>query len=271
MNGSDQERGPCVVTPHSRTVPVQVVFGSADAGTQRFAPFLDEAAMLGDVPAVHLVGRLGGEGAEFASVWMHPDTSTERTHRVFAWMWSQVDLWTAWGRAAVGLGPEYLSRTVDAAVPRDEPAALPMLDILQADRFGDAGTMPLPMDAPFGDEDDVEDPGTLYCGCRDEGHGREKTFLVAMYHADARARPFFALRYSKASERDRVWDWMQHQTGRYGEFKEHFFEHDADSLRKLIYRGMLETERSVRKAGMGSGGMRPLRFWPGPDEAARDG
>jgi len=73
------------------------------------------------------------------------------------------------------------------------------------------------------------------------------------------------LKYDRRSERDRVWDWMQHQTGRYREFETFFQASGEDALKKLIYRGMLETERAVKKAGLGSGGVRPLRFWPGPE------
>lgn len=274
-----QDAGPAKSIP---TIPFDAIeWGVEGCPVQPFVPFLDQTGLLGAEPRLHLLRAHDGPDAGYASVWVYEGDGVARElSSVFAWMWSRPDLWTAWGRAAVGLGPGYLNHVVardlpdlgvmtetDGVEPRGRGhAGLPGLERPRLDvrpRAGDDDD----------DDDEAEDEATrqLWCGCGETGSGRYRKFELKMWHGRDSDQAFFRLRYDKASERDRVYDWMQHQTQRYREFAAYHEANGSDALKKLIYGGMLETERTVKKAGLGSGGTRPLRFWPGPSMEAGNG
>lgn len=80
---------------------------------------------------------------------------------------------------------------------------------------------------------------------------------------DSRDKADWKVRYDRASERDRLCDWMRWQKPRFLQFLEYAAEHGDEALARLLIDEMFETERRVKNEGRGAGGMRPLRMWRG--------
>lgn len=79
----------------------------------------------------------------------------------------------------------------------------------------------------------------------------------------SRDKPDWALRYDRASERDRMCDWLRWQKPRFLSFLEYASRHGDEALARLLTDEMFVTEARVKKEGRGAGGMRPLRMWRG--------
>lgn len=94
---------------------------------------------------------------------------------------------------------------------------------------------------------------------RETKHGRHTLEL----ERDSRSSPDWRVSYDRASERDRLCDWMRWQKPRFLEFLDYAAEHGSEALTRLLIDEMFETERRVKKEGRGAGGMRPLRMWRG--------
>lgn len=73
----------------------------------------------------------------------------------------------------------------------------------------------------------------------------------------------WSVRYDRASERDRLCDWLRWQGARFAKFLDHASEHGSEALTRMLIDEMFETERRVKKEGRGAGGVRPLRMWRG--------
>ena len=73
----------------------------------------------------------------------------------------------------------------------------------------------------------------------------------------------WSVRYDRASERDRLCDWLRWQKSRFDEFLEYAAKHGSEALTRMFVDEMFETERRVKKQGRGAGGLRPLRMWRG--------
>lgn len=73
----------------------------------------------------------------------------------------------------------------------------------------------------------------------------------------------WSVSFDRASERDRLCDWMRWQPSRFAEFLDHAAAHGAEALTRLLVDEMFEAERRIKKEGRGAGGMRPLRMWRG--------
>lgn len=242
----------------NRSVPADAVFlGVEDGPVQSFVPYLDAACLLGTTPSLHLVRGMDDGSRRYESVWRFDDAADpDHAGRMFAWMWSRPDRWSVWGRAATGLGPAYLSGMVareTADVGLTEPATV---DVLV--------TLPSNIEE---DQEDDPDRDRIWCACDDKTWVREKTYSILLYHDGRRSDPVFSIVFDRKGDRDRIWDFMRHQTGRYREFVDLVNAQGQAALQKVIFASMLETERAVKKAGLGSGGLRPLRFWPGPESA----
>lgn len=69
--------------------------------------------------------------------------------------------------------------------------------------------------------------------------------------------------YGRASERDRLCDWLRWQQPRFLEFLDHAASHGDEALTRRVTDEMFEAERRVKKEGRGAGGVRPLRMWRG--------
>lgn len=90
-------------------------------------------------------------------------------------------------------------------------------------------------------------------------------FGIAL-HRGHDVSPFWTMLFRENWERDRFYDWWVHQNDRLADVAEFLETNSKADLEKLLLHKMLLTEQAVRKAGLGSGGRRPLRFWRG-DEA----
>lgn len=73
----------------------------------------------------------------------------------------------------------------------------------------------------------------------------------------------WSVRYDRASERDRLCDWLRWQVPRFAAFLDHAAKHGSEKLTRMLIDEMFETERRIKKEGRGAGGMRPLRMWRG--------
>lgn len=69
--------------------------------------------------------------------------------------------------------------------------------------------------------------------------------------------------YDRASERDRLCDWLRWQQPRYLAYLDQAAEHGDEALTRLLTDEMFQTEARIKKEGRGAGGMRPLRMWRG--------
>lgn len=73
----------------------------------------------------------------------------------------------------------------------------------------------------------------------------------------------WSVRYDRASERDRLCDWLRWQKPRFAEFLKQVAELGSKALTRMLVDEMFETERRIKKEGRGAGGVRPLRMWRG--------
>jgi len=75
--------------------------------------------------------------------------------------------------------------------------------------------------------------------------------------------PFLVITFREGWERDRFIDWAWNQAEPYAAWHEYFEQHGQKALEKRLLNEMIRKEMAVKKAGMGAGGRRPLRFWRG--------
>lgn len=73
----------------------------------------------------------------------------------------------------------------------------------------------------------------------------------------------WSVTYDRASERDRLLDWLRWQKPRFLDFLGYAEEHGKEALTQLLTDEMFSTERRVKREGRGAGGSRPLRMWRG--------
>jgi len=88
--------------------------------TRQFVPYLDEKGRLGPQYAAHLLRRRAVAEDLFDTVWHDADGAEPvEQQRIFSWMRSRPDRWTAWGRMAVGFGASSLSRVIQDEIAAD--------------------------------------------------------------------------------------------------------------------------------------------------------
>lgn len=90
-----------------------------------------------------------------------------------------------------------------------------------------------------------------------------KRGYVLELQRESRATADWKVVYDRASERDRLCDWLRWQKPRFLEFLDHAVKHGDEALIRRVTDEMFEVERRVKKEGLGAGGMRPLRMWRG--------
>jgi len=184
--------------------------------------------------------RVDGRDERTLDVWSRTFDDAEAARLLEAWLVSEAPWLTEYGRLASILGPGSLDRLIDdrltAAAAEAEQAKRAAAKAEKRAR-------------------------TIWL-VRDEVGATNRPVLDLRQGGD-QAKPFLRLRFDQAWERDRVWDWVSFQDDHWHAWKAHRDEHGEDSLERLILSGMIETERRVKKAGLGSGGRRPLRFWRG--------
>lgn len=189
--------------------------------------------------AVALVRRRGGpDGSDVgAAVWMRRFDVPAEARAFHRWMLGRSDRWAVWGRMAPILGPEFLGGLIGSEHDADGRARL------EERRRG---------------AEQRRRERTVWC--KQFEHGRRPA--IGLYQGDA-PKPFWSVTFEQNWERERVWDFVSRRTERYCEWKELFEEQHAMTLERTILEDMLRTEREVKKAGLGAGGRRPLRFWRG--------
>ena len=104
---------------------------------------------------------------------------------------------------------------------------------------------------------------------------RRKARVITCYFKEPKGRfvveltrgnthqPFWSLSLVEKWERDRFWDWLRWQKDRWPDFADFLTTGEGIDLERMLLKEMLETEKRVKKAGLGAGGRRPLRFWRG--------
>ncbi len=184
--------------------------------------------------------RVAGEQVITGAVWSQRFKEVADANECYSWLIANADQLTEWGRVAVILGPEALTATLDAARQAD----LERIEKLRRKQ-----------------EKDARDAETIWLMQADVGPYNRPAII--MHLGNRRADPFLTIKLSEKWEQDRIYDWARWQSNRYRDWKAHCDEHGAKSLEQLLMTEMLKTENAVKKAGLGSGGRRPLRFWRG--------
>jgi hypothetical protein len=187
--------------------------------------------------------RVAGEQILTAAVWTQTLEDPAEARERYDWLRSNGKLLTEWGRTATILGEEVLSSALDAAWQ----AELVRREVEHRSV-----------------EEEKREAETIWL-MQDEV-GRAERPAIVMRMGGRSGEPFLTIKLDERWERDRIYDWAQWQSERYREWKEHRDAHGEESLERLIMTEMLRTENAVRKAGLGSGGRRPLRFWRGDEK-----
>ena len=188
---------------------------------------------------VALVRRRDGSDGPHVGVvvWMRIFANPAAARAFHRWMLRRPERWAVWGRMAPILGPEFLGGQICSEHDADESARREERRRVEARRRRERAVW-----------------------CRQfEGGFRP---AIGLFQGDA-TTPFWCMRFDQNWERERVWDFVSHRTECYPAWKALFEKHDREMLERTILDEMLRTEREVKKAGLGAGGRRPLRFWRG--------
>lgn len=183
--------------------------------------------------------RVDGRDERTLAVWSRSFDDADAARLLEAWLTSEAPRLTEFGRIASILGAATLDRLIDG---RRDAEAAKAKERRRAAREAEKRAH------------------AIWLLRREVGCD---VAVLDLRQGDEPAKPFLRLKFDHAWERDRVWDWASFQKHRWHDWKAHCDEHGAASTERLILAGMLETERAVKKAGLGSGGRRPLRFWRG--------
>lgn len=184
--------------------------------------------------------RVAGEQILTGVVWSETFEDVAKARGRYAWMLSNSGRLTEWGRLAVILGPDTLTATLATAWQTE-------LDLADKEMKRQ--------------EKDAWEAERIWL-IQDEA-GRYNRPAIIMHMGNQRAEPFLRIILRERWEQERIFDWARWQSDQYHGWKAHCDEHGAKSLEQLIMTEMLRTENAVKKAGLGSGGRRPLRFWRG--------
>jgi hypothetical protein len=214
-----------------------------DLAASAYAPVL-ATAEASDSAEIRLVRclRSGGEQIMTRTVWSHAIEDQAEAEGRQAWLLSNAEHLTEWGRTAAILGPEALTKILEAKWNAE------LLRIEDERRKA---------------EKEARDAETIWLTQDDVGpHERPAIVMRQGRHSE----PFLTIKLREEWEQARIFDWARWQSHRYHDWKEHCVEHGQESLERLMMTEMLKTENAVKKAGLGSGSRRPLRFWRGDAE-----
>lgn len=92
---------------------------------------------------------------------------------------------------------------------------------------------------------------------------RKGRHLIVLQRRGPDMPDLWTIAFNEAWERDRFLDWFQWQGKRLETLVASIGTIPATDLERDLLEEMLRTEQAVRKAGLGAGGRRPLRFWKG--------
>lgn len=92
---------------------------------------------------------------------------------------------------------------------------------------------------------------------------RKGRYLIALQRRGPNMPELWTIAFDESWERDRFLDWFRWQKERFETLVASVGTIPATDLERDLLEEMLRTEQAVRKAGLGAGGRRPLRFWKG--------
>lgn len=226
--------------------PVGWPTGTAD-GVPRtsFRPALIESQSA--VAIVQLV-EVGDTIAAGAVVWSAPYPSLEEALLRFRWLDDRQAMCTHLGRCARLFGAAEIASDIEVGAETERLRA-------EDER---ARAVKEAEDARAEAEWEAKRANTIECFL----HDREGRFGLCLQRGNA-TEPFWAIRFREKWERERFRDWFVPSLNRAHEWADFLETHSAVELERRLLAEMLETERAVKKAKLGAGGRRPLRFWRG--------
>lgn len=186
-------------------------------------------------------GVNGGLVADGTVATLRFNTRQEAVDRL-DWMNTRPERWEVWGRMAPILGVDTLATFIAAEQAKED-----------AERAEQAARR----------EEEERRASTVRMACEDD---RSKVLITLKRGDDA--APVIRMALSSKAERDRIWDWLRWQTGRYRDWHALCAAKGPQAVEREILEGMLRDEARLRKAGLSAGGRRPLRFWRGDEEDA---
>lgn len=92
---------------------------------------------------------------------------------------------------------------------------------------------------------------------------RKGRFFLELHRGGWDTPSLWSIGFRERWERERFWDWLGQQKGRFEEIATTACDGDPSDLERRLLHEMLQTENAVKKQGLGAGGRRPLRFWRG--------
>lgn len=212
--------------------------GDAFAGTTTYVPHIGAGEPGGRTVEI-LRRHLDGQAH---SVWAVTLETPKAARALHAWMTTNPNCWSFWGRLALRVGPEAAGRLIMRAAAEHERDRIEREREQRADAREQAR---LARQIELFYYDPKKKPPSL---------GLER---------GNESSPFFRMTFTEKWERDRVLDWLRNRRELFAEMEELWSEHGSLALERHILAGMRETERDVKARGISAGGRRPLRFWRG--------
>ncbi|MGN7161472.1 hypothetical protein [Sphingomonas sp. SAFR-052] len=208
--------------------------------TVDFEPRIDEGST--SIRFVKVI-RSGDLIALEEMVWEQDFANPRLAQNVFDWMLGYRNDWPLWGRLTSLLGPGQL---IEVAKARISALRVKRAAELVAKRNEDRTKREL---EKVIESYLVEDAGQFGIDLRRGGHDEA----------------FFTIWFREKWERERFRDWFRTQRHRFVAFAAMFDEEGAGRLERRLLREMQETEIRIKRAGLGAGGRRPLRFYRGEE------
>lgn len=209
-----------------------------------FFPRLDQTG----TPTITFVQeiRVGHRILKSAEIWRQPFDRARSASDLFDWLLSRQEDWNLWGRMPLAFPPAEILAAGHAFV--------------KAERATKAEALREKRQKAKKERQQAKKIESYLVNDDDRGFG------INLQRGNAK-KGFFVLWFRENWERERFRDWfrLQRAADRLPEFAAYYDEHGSLALERMMLREMLETERKVKAAGLGSGGRRPLRFYRGED------
>lgn len=223
---------------------------AAAAGQGLLRVAFHATAQTGEAPAAAIVRtvEIGGVALVAATVWTATYEAPAEAGGRCDWLAAHEGRCVELGRAAAVFGSGYVTSAIEAGVRVEEADH-------EQRRRQDEERARIAREAA---EEDQREALVIYCYFKE----REGRFVIELWRGNTDKR-FWSLDFDENWERDRFWDWFGWQESRWPDFAAFLAAHEEIDLDHMLLKEMLETERRVKKDGLGAGGRRPLRFWRG--------
>ncbi len=204
----------------------------------------------GELPAVAIVRTVetGGIALVTAPVWKVAYGSPTEAQRRCDWLAAREGRCVELGRAAAVFGPDYVTSAIELGIRVEDTKR-------EQRRREDEEIAEVAREMA---EEDRRKSLVITCHFK-EAKGR---FVVELRRGNSHV-PFWSINFDEKWERDRFWDWFGWQKRRWPDLADFLATHERIDLDRMLLKEMLETERRVKREGLGAGGRRPLRFWRG--------